>query len=354
MATEALKAAETEWEEADAAAVAADYSAYEEEAAERKARGLVVKPPEGKSTWRNLPPIKGRKIWYYRAWSHNVNNKNLEAAITLFAALPQAHRLELARDFGVADISASSLGDGYRATLCESKMNDGPCLDCKIVSALYKISRVSDALKHAADIASEIKSKEEYFVAAVRVDDPKEMGMGPKILQLPGGVFEKMNKIFFRATTEEELGGDFTHPDRGYNVIIDRVVTMGPDKKPIMVTLKNGKTIPKTEYQVTAGRSQSKIKDPSWLKQLPDLTKAREPGNEAATRNALEGARPAAPAQALPGREPAKQIAASAPMREPGDDDDVPAGDPAEWIEDPEAAGDYDTRANLRAKGRRV
>ena len=353
MATEALKAAETEWEVTDAAAVAADYSAYEEEAAERKQRGLVVKPPEGKSTWRILPPLKGRKVWYYRAWSHNINNKNLDAAITLFAALPVVLRQELAKEFGVADISASSLGDGFRATLCDSKMNDGPCLDCKMVSALYKISRTSDALKHAADIASEIKSKEEYFANAVRVDDPKEMALGPKILQLPGGVFEKVNKIFARATTEEELGGDFTHPDRGFNVIIDRVVTLGPDKKPVMVTLKNGKTIPKTDYQATAGRSQSKIKDPTWLKALPDLTKAREPADEVVTRNALEGgARQQAPAQALQPQGASKQIAA--PAREPGDDDDIPSGDPTEWIEDPEAAGDYDTRANLRAKGRRV
>ena len=37
------------------------------------------------------------------------------------------------------------------------------------------------------------------------------------------------------------------------------------------------KTIPKTDYQATAGRSQSKIKDPTWLKALPDLTKARDP-----------------------------------------------------------------------------
>ena len=86
---------------------------------------------------------------------------------------------------------------------------------------------------------------------------------------------------------------------------------------------------------------------------MPDLTKAREPADEVVTRNALEGgARQQAPAQALQPQGASKQIAA--PGREPVDDDDVPAGDPAEWIEDPEAAGDYDTRANLRAKGRRV
>lgn len=332
----------TEWEVLDMAAVAEDFGKYEEEAQERRSRGAVVKAPEGKSTWRILPPMKGRKIWYYRAWTHSVNNGVLQEALKMLAALPDAIRASLAADLGVVDLTPVSLGDGFRSTYCESKMHDGDCLMCKLVSALYKISRSSDALKRAGDLASEMKSKEEYFAGAVRVDDPKEMAMGPRILQLPTGIFEKMNKILVRSTTDEELGGDFSHPEKGFNLIIDRVVSMGPDKKPIMVPLKNGKSIPKTEYHVTSGRSPSKIKDTEWLKHMHDLTKAREMPDDTAMRSTMEGSKPLAPAQGLPAGVEKKQIAAAS------------AGAADEWLEDPEAPGDYDTRANLLAKGRRV
>lgn len=354
-----LAAAETEYEIVDRQKIIDEYQEYEDEAEERRARGAVVNPETGKTVWRFMPAIKGTGRIFYRVWTHAVNNGNLSDIIAMFAALPPEIRAGFAKEFGVNDITAINLGEGFKSYLCPSKMEDKDCLTCRVVSALYKLSRSSAALKQAEILAGDIKSKEEFFVGAVRMDKKEEMEKGPRILALKKGLYEKANRIYRSEPTEDELAGDFTHPDTGFNLIIEKKVD---DKKKIV--LPNGKPISETKYELSPARNVSKLPNREWLKHLHDLTKAREPADDEALRAIMFASpAPAAPSAQVISAASTPRLAAVPPPRErePGDDDDEPAKavaddgkDPGEWIEDPENPGDFGTRANLRAMGRKV
>ncbi len=356
-----IAATETEYEIVDRQKIIDEYQEYEEEAADRRARGAVAKLPDGKSVWRIMPAIKGTGRIFYRVWTHAVNNGNLSDIIAMFAALPPEIRAGFAKDFGVKDITAINLGEGFRSYLCPSKVEDKDCLTCRIVSALYKLSRSSAALKQAEILAGDIKSKEEFFVGAVQMDKKEEMEKGPQILPLKKGLYEKANRIYRSEPTEDELAGDFTHPDTGFNLIIEKKVNAK-----VQIVLPNGKAISETKYELSPARNVSKLPNRDWLKHMHDLTKAREDADDETLRATLYASAPTtAPAEtvakgsglATPATAPRLAAVPPPAEREPGDDGDEAApagGDPGEWIEDPQNPGDFDTRANLRAAGRKV
>jgi len=328
---------ETDWEPADPDWVREDYGQYEEDAEERRRAGAVVKPPEGKSTWRVLPPIRGTRRLWYRVWTHSVNNERLNDATRILAALPEDAKKQISDELGVMDIEASSLGKGFKATVCLSKMNDEPCFTCKLVSVLFKIARASAALKSAEFIAKDLSSKEEIFMNAVRLDKPEEMERGPRGLQVTMTLFEKINRIFAQPETDEQLGGDFSHPETGFNLVIDRTVDQ---KNKVKI---GDKMVDKTTYEVSPGRARTKLANMGWLKQMHDLTKFRDMPDDTAMRGIVEGSgeRPAVDGPNDP------YAAAPANRQLPP----ASGGKEEDWIE---VDGVWGYRRDHRAAGRRV
>lgn len=340
--TQQLESQETEWEPAEPEWVREDYGEYEEGAKERRARGAISPLPEGDSTWRVMPPIKGTRTPFFRAWTHQVNNEVVQEALDLLAGLPDVVRLGFAADLGVMEIVKSTLSQGFRSTYCFSKMRDEPCLDCVFAGILYKVSRAVPAIKKlAADLAKDLSSREEYFVGAVRMDLKEEMDRGPKILPLKESLYQLMNKIFLTP----DLGGDFSHPMTGFNLIFAKV----KDPKGAAFEIR-GKKFPKMIYTVSAAHQHGPVKNMDWLKHLHDLSKVRDQPDEAAFRAQIEGdAAPARPADSLPEKQGApaqRQIAAQGTATQPVDED--------EWMQNPKDPGDWDTRANLRKRGIQV
>jgi hypothetical protein len=321
-----------------------DFAAYKQEEADRKARGAVVKPPVGKSVWRILPKIKGKKLTK-RTWTHNVNNKVLAEAMTLLAGLPDEPRLRAAAALGVADIPVPSFGDGFAATICSSKESDKACFYCTLNSILRGIGNAAPALAATTKyLSGEISSSQEYFVGAVRMDDKAEMERGPRILKLTKGQYEDLDRIYF----DKEAGGDFSDPDKGFNLIIDRI------EDPTTMMEINGKSMPKTTYKMSASRTSTKIPNLDWLKHMHDLDTAREALDVGEVRRMI------GPVPVAPSAPPAHQLAsvpkaaakaAVPPGREPGSDDGDDDGDPDEILANPKDANDFDTRANFAKKG---
>jgi len=337
--------AETDWEPADPDWVREDYADYEESAAERRRAGAVTKPEKGKTTWRPLPPIKGTKRLFGRIWTHSVNNEVLNRITQILAALPDVPRKEIADALKVFDLVESHLGQGFKATVCPSKMSDEPCLYCDLVAQLYKLARATKALGAAAELAKEIGSKEEIFVNAVRLDKKEEMDRGPRALQLTIGLYEKMNRIWKEPETAELLGGDFSHPETGFNLIIDRIET-GKDIK------IGNKSVKETKYEISPSRQRTKLPNYDWLKHMHDLTKIRDLPDDVTTRGILEGDG-SAPAKADP-NDPDERAFGGGPAPAQRQVASRPAGNDEDWMEDPANPGVFDYRRNLRASGRSV
>jgi hypothetical protein len=321
-----LASTETDWEPAEPSFVTEDFEDYQQEEKERKARGATVKPEVGQTTWRAMPPIKGSKQLMKRGWVHNINNEVLGEAISILAALPDEERAKVATYLGVMDIGERSLSDGFKAGWCQSKMVDGDCFACRVASVLNRYGRSGNAEAEAC--ARELRSREEFFIGAVRLDKREEMEKGPRILQLPKDLYEKLNRLF----KNPETGGDFSHPITGFNMVIDRIETGE------QVKLPSGKTFPKTKYEVALSRSSTRLANMDWLKKMHDLNQARDVLDEQFMKGLFEGEGKSAPKRAVaPG---ARQLPAA------GADDD--------WIEDPQSKGDFGFRKDLRAKGRTV
>jgi hypothetical protein len=334
---------ESEWEASSPEEMAADFAEYEQEAAERKARGAVVKPPKGKSIWRILPKRKGEKLTR-RTWTHNINQKTiLFEAIKLLSELPDGPRLEAARQLGVMDIAPPVGYDGFAATICASKAKDGPCFYCALSSVLRGIGNAVPALAETTKrLSKEIGSREEFFVGAVCLSDKAEKERGPRILQLTQGLYEKLHRLY----ADKDAGGDFSDPDKGFNIIIDRIEDPGTQ---IQI---NGKTMAKTTYEMSAARTSSKIENRDWLKALHNLETAREALDPQSVRALIEGGpKPAKLAPEPERRQIAATTVATPAEREPGSDDGDDDGDPDEILANPKDANDFDTRANFAKKG---
>ena len=335
---------ETEWERSSPDEMREDFDAYKRDEAERKARGAVVKPEVGKTIWRIMPKIKGKRLMK-RTWTHNVNNKVLAQAISLLAGLPDEPRLRAAAALGIMDIPAPMFSEGFSATVCASKVEDKPCFYCTLNSILRGIGNAAPALAETTKyLSGEMSSSQEYFVGAVNLSDKAELARGPRILKLTKGQYEDLDRIYW----DKEAGGDFSDPDKGFNLIIDRI------EDPTSMMEINGKSLPKTTYKMSAARTSTPIPNRDWLKHLHDLDTARPALDVAEVRRLIEGT-PKGP-QAAPapqGRQLASvpPPAATAPVGvapgSAGDDD----GDPDEVLQNPNDNSDFDSRANFKKRG---
>ena len=78
------------------------------------------------------------------------------------------------------------------------------------------------------------------------------MESGPKILAMPRTVYEELISI----RTDSDAGGDFTHPEKGFDIIIERTGT--------------GLS---TRYRVSTARTDSELENMEWINQQHDLSR---------------------------------------------------------------------------------
>lgn len=149
-----------------------------------------------------------------------------------------------------------------RATVfvCPRKMTNGKqrCPACERADALQNSGRVSDQKAAGSFIASK-----RWLTNVINRKNPDE---GPRIL-----AFGKTIKDDLRSIRENEVaGGDFTHPEKGFDILIEREGTGKDD----------------TKYKVLPARQSSKLNaDPAviaeWINRQADLRKmARIPTTE--------------------------------------------------------------------------
>lgn len=130
---------------------------------------------------------------------------------------------------------------------CPRRMNNTPCPACSKADALKATGNQSDY-----EAAKEFFPNYRVFC---RVIDRNDENAGPKILPITKTVHEALVAI----RNDVRAGGDFTHPEDGFDIIIEREGTSRDD----------------TKYSVRAARDESPIgteeQVDEWFEMMPDL-----------------------------------------------------------------------------------
>jgi hypothetical protein len=203
---------ETEWQETNQELVDQQYQDYQN----KNNRSFAEKVPQGTSVWRILPPRKDRPATpiqeTYLHYIHHPDDLNVLVTV------------------GV----------------CAAKVYGKPCKGCRWVKQLRSQGKEEHAKRDAA--------KWHGYAGAVRLDSKDAKDEKPKILELSHGVYQKLNRLFKETVA---MGGDFSHPDKGYDLVFTR----------------EGKDL-NTKYDVLPARATSPLKRREALKSLPDLLTA--------------------------------------------------------------------------------
>ncbi len=304
---------ETEWESADHEALAEDYLEHETEAAERRARGNLVSMKEpGEYIFRPMPAIKGTggKV-VHRVWVHYLKNP--------------------------FDLDPNAKG---KPCLCPAKNDGKPCEACKRIKGLWQ---TVGGDKKLSEVLKGLGSKEHYFMGVITLACPEEMKpkmmrqvegqwlpTEPKILTFPTTIYEPLfdrkKGIFFAKPGDEDtsaLSGDFTDPEKGFNLIMTR----------------KGKGKNDTEYTVVPARRTSKIGSYDWLKKLKPIDKVHEALEAPQMAALLEG-------RAIDGSDPNEFPPGADQKKLEGQQEDL-----ERLVEDPLIGDEVPLRV-LRARGR--
>ena len=130
---------------------------------------------------------------------------------------------------------------------CPRMMAKRACLVCQYAERLKSTGNQADY----SDAEGLYPRKRNFAIAINR----KEPEMGPQILAFGKTVLDALVDL----RTDEDVGGDFTDPDSGFDIIIK----------------KKGSGL-KTEYTVAAGPKGPLSEDPdeaeAWLDSMPNLT----------------------------------------------------------------------------------
>lgn len=249
----------TEWQETDRDQSADAYEEY----CKRKQSAIAKRPPAGKTIWRFLPPVKGKKpVPFTYVWVHFFNNPvNLEELLNV----------------GV----------------CSSKQFGKPCDLCAYVGKLRRSGSEADR-----EVADRLRAKEHIIANVVRLDEDK--GQAVSVMDVPKDVHDVLMQIL----RDKQDGVDFTHPDKGFNVIIER----------------KGEKL-NTDYKARLAPRQMPIGKKEWLTQMYDLDQVYSSLDLELIRNVIGlssgGETPTAQGEYMPPAGSGKQLpAAQSGMRE--------------------------------------
>lgn len=208
----------TEWQDVDLEAVDQQLKGY----LENQNRQRANRPPKGRSVARGLPPRKDapKPVPMIETYVHFIKHPDT--------------------------------GDIFAVGECPIKTGKGAfCAVCKQVSTWKRSG--DPKLKALAD---DMAAKWHAYLAVVYLVHPEnEVSLKtaqPEVVDVPHKIFQKLMK-FYR---DPHLGGNWSHPDTGFDLIFDRT----------------GSTKNDTEYDVQLARQSSPIQNRAWLTKLPDLT----------------------------------------------------------------------------------
>ena len=141
---------------------------------------------------------------------------------------------------------------------CPWRMEQSRCPICDEGNRLSRTGNPADK-----DAARNLWPSMRVFANAI---DRSDMEAGPKVVAMPRTVYEELISI----RTDADAGGDFTHPENGFDIIIERTGT--------------GLS---TRYRVSTARSNSAIEDMEWISQQHDLSRFAVMPTREAVENAM-------------------------------------------------------------------
>jgi len=175
-----------------------------------------LKVPVGRTILRVMPPwADGVPTFYREQWSHHIANKD-----------------DPTKTIGVT---------------CPRKEAQQSCPICDIVKALFATGdKTDEALAKAMNVGRRV------LVNAVDLTDPQRASKGVQVWGVPARTFDEQ---VLPMIADPDEGVDFTDPETGFNVIVDRTGTTKTD----------------TRYRVTRKQQPSPVSTPAWLDGLHNL-----------------------------------------------------------------------------------
>lgn len=211
-----------------------NYSSWGDDAAKQDAKTAagrdtveIMKFKEGRTVLRFLPPQVGKNSPFEVVWQHYIETP-----------------------------------DGKRLVFpCPLKTHRAPCPICDEANRLSKTGNPADR-----EAAYQYWPKMRVFAEVVDLDD---IGKGVQIVAFGKTIYEQLMSI----RTDRRLGGDFTDPEDGFDIIVDR----------------SGSGL-QTRYSVRSDKqSTGPLEDWNWLDDRKDLDRF----SVAAPNKTLEDAREA-------------------------------------------------------------
>jgi len=191
------------------------WGSYEMDAAQQEGEELAsaggnnfFKFEVGKNVIRFLPPPVGKKSPFRVVWQHswNVNGQ-------------------------------------FRSVTCPRYEAKQPCPVCAKADQLKGSANPADQER-----ARDYFAKRRIFANVIDRQHPEE---GPKVAAFGKTIHEALVAL----RTDPDAGGDFTHPETGFDIVIERKGTGKND----------------TEYKVLAARKATPLGDVNWIDQQANL-----------------------------------------------------------------------------------
>lgn len=205
---------------------------------EQKAGADYLQLKEGKNIIRVLPPRMGsgpKRNPFLRLWIHYIRNPYDPTAVG-------------------------------RPVICPLKMKrSGTCLVCAQVGK-WRRSGAAEDQKNARSFKSSIR----VFSNAVDMND---MDKGVRIFQCGTQIYAPLLGYLAPEPPEEPV--DFTHPESGFNILIERE--------------KIGTESYQVKHTTRLSTRPSPLPNMRWLEQLHDLTKVIQPMDDERIRAIIEG-----------------------------------------------------------------
>lgn len=208
-----------------------------DERAQAQSRKDRMKLEEGVNTVRVLPGKNGKPP-FFKTYLHFVRN----------AANPKQ----------------------VKSVICPSKTEGKPCVICAEVSKLRRTGNNVDQ-KAAQDLSAGMR----IFANVIDLSAPDD---GVKIAEFGSTIYVAL--LSHLAAQDESAVGDFTDPDKGRNVVIEK--TVGDPKNPKETT----------RYEVRMAQTPTPISNRKWLSEIHDLSKVAEVVEAEKIRALLEGRDP--------------------------------------------------------------
>lgn len=230
----------TKYQPTDLDEIERERKELEKDKEERKARQGRLELQVGKNVIRILPAVAGQKSPFFKMWVHYVKNP----------ATPDK---------------------GGRPILCPTKNRNKPCLICKTVSEMRRTGNEID--KKAANSMSATRR---IYANVVDTSNPDR---GVQVAEFGITIYEELLSLMQKPDPVKapDAVGDITHPDVGFNIVIEKTVG---DPNNLKET---------TRYKVRAARQPSALANKKWLGELRDLHKVHEELTDEKITALLEG-----------------------------------------------------------------